>query len=132
LKTVFKADKDTAQIIHIHKIVDCLYYHCYQDQRPSRVAVTRKRRKLPIKAKITAIGASMSKKEIAKIRVREQEAKRKHQYDDLYGSDMSSGTADLFDHRDYKYVTEDKMSQLKEGAIPNPVGHTSLKNITTQ
>jgi hypothetical protein len=72
--------------------------------------------------------ASMSKNEIAKNRAREQEAKRNRQYDDLSGSDTSSGTADLFDHKDFKYVMENKTSQVKEGAIPNPVGHTSFKN----
>jgi hypothetical protein len=37
----------------------------------------------------------MSKKEIAIIPVRVQEAKRKYQYEDMYGSGTSSGTADL-------------------------------------
>jgi hypothetical protein len=45
--------------------------------------------------------------------VREQEAKRKHQYDDIYGSNKLSGTVDLFDHKYYKYVMENKRSQLK-------------------
>jgi hypothetical protein len=71
----------------------------------------------------------MSKKEIAIICVRVQEAKRKHQFDDIYGSDTLSGTADLFDHKDYKYVMENKRSQIKEGAIPNLVGHTSFRKI---
>jgi hypothetical protein len=69
----------------------------------------------------------MLKKEIAENRVWVQEAKIKCQCDNLYGSDTSSGTADLFDHKYYKYVMENKMSQLKEDAIPNPVGHTSFK-----
>jgi hypothetical protein len=96
-KTVFKADKDSAQIIHVHKIVDFLYYQCYRDQRPELAAITRKRCKANLTANIESLtgGASMLKKEIAIIRVRVQEAKRKCQYDDLYGSDTSSGTADL-------------------------------------
>jgi hypothetical protein len=110
MKTVFKEDKDMAQITHVHKIVDFLYYQCYNDQRPDQ---TRKRRGLKIKAKITAnVWASMSKNEIAKIHVREQAAK-KHQYDDLYGSDALSGTADLCDHEDYKYAMLHKRSKLK-------------------
>jgi hypothetical protein len=54
LKTVFKEDKDTAQITHVHKIRDFLYYQWYRDQRPRQSAVTRKMRGLNIKAKITA------------------------------------------------------------------------------
>jgi hypothetical protein len=69
----------------------------------------------------------MSKKKIQNNCVTLREEKRKHQYDDLYGSDTLSGTVDLFDHEDYKYIMDNKMSQLKEGAIPNPVGHTSFK-----
>jgi hypothetical protein len=74
------------------------------------------------------VGHLCRKKEIAIIHVRVHEAKRKCQYDDLYGSDTLSGTADLFDHTDYKYVIENKTrSHIKKGAIPNPVGHTSFK-----
>jgi hypothetical protein len=106
-----------------------LYYQRYRDQHPDQASVTRKRCGLNIKVNITAnVWASMSKKEIAKIHVREQEAKKKIQHDDLYGSDTSSHTADLFDHQDYKYVMVHKMSKLKEGANPNPVCHTSFKN----
>jgi hypothetical protein len=54
--------------------------------------------------------------------------KRKPQCDDLNGSDTSSATADLFDHKDYLYIIENKRSQLKEGANPNPVCHASFKN----
>jgi hypothetical protein len=131
MNTIFKADKDTAQIIHVHKIVDFLYYQCYRDQLPERAAVTRKRCKVNLTAKIestTGGVASMLKKEIATICVTLQDVKRKHKYDDLYGSYTSSGTADLFDHKDSKYVVENKRSQLKEGAISNPVGPTSFKN----
>jgi hypothetical protein len=71
-KTVFKADKDTTQIIPVHKIVDLLYYQCYRDHRPSRSTVARKRRNIIIQDKITVIGASMSKKEIVKFHVKEQ------------------------------------------------------------
>jgi hypothetical protein len=69
----------------------------------------------------------MSKKEIAKIPVTVHEAKRQRQYNDIYSSDISSGTADLFDHKDYIYIMENKRSQLKEGDIPNPVGYISFK-----
>jgi hypothetical protein len=103
MKTVFKEDKDTAQSIYVHKIVDAVYYQCCCDQRPYQAAVTRKRCGLKSKAKITAnVWASMSKKEMAKSRIRGQEAKIKCKYDTLSGSDTLSGTADLFDHEDYK------------------------------
>jgi hypothetical protein len=130
METVFKADKDTAQIIHVHKIVDFLYYQYYQDKSPERAAITWKRCKVNLTAKIefNTSGASMSKKEITIMCVRVQEVKRKRQYDDLYGSDTSSDTSDLFDHKDYKYLMENKRSRIKESAIPNPVGHTSFKN----
>jgi hypothetical protein len=130
MKTVFKADKDAAQIIHVHKNVDFLYYQCYRDQGPEQAAITRKRCKANLTAKSKSItgGTSMSKKEIAIIHVRVQEAKRKRQYDDIYGSDTLSGTTDLFDHKYYTYVMEKKRSQIKEGAIPNTVGNTSFKN----
>jgi hypothetical protein len=67
MKTVFKTDKNTSQILHVHKIVDFLYYQCYRDQHPERSAITRKRCKTNLTAKIESItgGASMSKKEIA-------------------------------------------------------------------
>jgi hypothetical protein len=128
-KTVFKADKDMAQIINVQKIVDFLYCQSYRDHRPERAEVTWKRCKVHLKANIEAIigGASMSKKEIAKICGMLQQAKKKCQYDDLYGSGTSSGTAGLFDHTYYNYFMEYKMSQLKEVAIPNLVGHTSFK-----
>ena len=128
MRTVFKEENDTAQIIHIYKVLDFLYYQCYRDQRKDRAAETRKRRKDKIQVKIEAKGTKLSKKEIAKIRAKEQVAKRKRQLEDLYGSDMSSATAELFDETDYYYVLAHKSSKLKEGAIPNPVGHTSFKN----
>jgi hypothetical protein len=78
MKTVFKEYEDKAQIIRIHKLVDFLYYQCYRDQGPDQAAVTRKRRGLNIKAKLKAnVWASMTKKEITKIRVREQGVKKK-------------------------------------------------------
>jgi hypothetical protein len=101
-----------------------VYYH---DQHPDQATVTSKRYGLNIKAKIVAnVWASMLKKKITKNRVREQGA-TKRQYDGLYGSDTSSGTANLFDHEGYKNAMVYKMSKLKEGANPNHVGHTSFK-----
>jgi S-adenosylmethionine hydrolase len=95
MKKVFKEDNDMAKIIHLK---------CYGNHRPYQAAVTRKWRGLKIQSNITAnVWASMSKKEIAKMRVRDQEAKKKIQYHDFYGSDTSSGTQDLFDNKDCKY-----------------------------
>jgi hypothetical protein len=65
LNTVYKEDKDTAQIIHVQKIVDFVYYQCYREHQ---AATTMKRRGLKIKAKLAAnIWASMSKKILQKI-----------------------------------------------------------------
>jgi hypothetical protein len=43
-KAVFKADKDTAQIIHVHKIVDFLYCQCCRDQRPASSPISSNRK----------------------------------------------------------------------------------------
>jgi hypothetical protein len=95
MKTVFKEDKDTAQIIHVQRIVNLLHYQCYHNHRPDQAAATMKRCGLKIKAKITTnVWASMSKKEVAKIRIVKKEVKKKRQYEDLYGSDTLSGTTD--------------------------------------
>jgi hypothetical protein len=52
---------DTAQFIHVHKIVDFFTTSVAETsvQNPGQAAVTSKRRKLTIKAKITAVEAQM-------------------------------------------------------------------------
>jgi ribosomal protein L19E len=129
IKTVFKEDNNTAHIIHVHKIVDFLYCQCYREYHPYQAATTGKMHGINIKANITDnVWASMSKKEIAKIRIRKQEANKNRQHDDIYGSDTSSDTADSFDHEDYKYGMVHKRRKIQEGANQNPVDHTSFKN----